>query len=658
MRKIAILAFAGRKPRNKHKNSLIVENVIIGNVNHLIIDLYEKKNLIYRMAITDKEFAHYDYKNEKWDAKTGYNNPYRNSINNAEITDNDFKKLLKYRNGIVESQYRYRECVEEIIFNIEAHITLLHEKKKREKESIERDVLFQKLPDLPELLHTTIRRKVDEKNIIYYKRKGSRADYFCCQCGEEFSRKLGYEEADMQFMCHAYIPVPKRLGFDHCDRCGKSARLLQRGYAKLTIQEFETILYQTADDGTLIARGFYTCAQRNEYGPIDVRTREYGRMFMRKGVVRSYHQYCGNDSWYKNKHLVINPKTEIYSIDYENAVAGSDLKYIPKDMYELTLSSNVATSETEIEVSKFYALMSYANAPQLETLYKIGFSGICRRIMWQQGSTRQIDKRAKTAADILRITRQELKYLTDYSAKKSDIRILDMIYFAKRHNITINQFDKLEPLYGSYEENNIEYLLRFQSMEKLWNYLNKQIVHYQSFSSLLREYSDYLREREAQGDDLSNPIYLRPRDLNETYTRVRIETEQKKDKKYIEKMEEQYPDIKKRASKIPKKYIWQQSGLIIRPAMSAEEIVLEGRILHHCVGSDRQRYMDNYNKGKAWIFVIRHTDEADIPFVTVEIKDNEIIQWYGEHDTKPDKEHVESFLNEYLKHIKRKERIA
>lgn len=655
MRKNAVLAFAGRKPRNKCDASLIVNTTTISNVNYLILDLYNQNNLVYRMAVTDKDFAHYDYGTKKWDVKTGYYNPKRNLIDRAAVTDKDYKMLLKYRNRITERKHQYRGCVKEIIFDIEAHIAWVYEKKRKEKESLERDALFEKLPDLPEVLYTAIQRRVDEKNIIYYKRKGSRADYFCCQCGEEFSRRPGYEEADMQFMCHAYIPVPKRLGFDHCDRCGKSARLLQRGRAKLTYQEFETILYQASDDGTLIARGFYTCAQRNEYGSISVNTREYGRMFMRKGMVRAYHQNCGSDSWHKNKHLAINSKTEIYSIGYENAVAESELKYIPEDMYELTLSAN---TEKETAVNKFYALISYANAPQLETLYKIGFSGICRRIMQQQGSTRQIDKKAKNAAGILRITRQELKYLTDCSAKKSDIRILDMIYFAKQHNITVNQFDKLEPLYGKYEERNIAYLLKFQSLEKLWNYLNKQIMHYQSFPSILREYSDYLREREAEGDNLSNPIYLRPRDLNGTYTRVRIEAEQKKDKNYIEKMEEQYPHIKKRALKIPKKYTWQQSGLIIRPAMSAEEIVLEGRILHHCVGSDRQRYMDNYNKGKAWIFLIRHTDEEDRPFVTVEIKDNEIIQWYGEHDTKPDKEHVESFLKEYLKHINRKEKTA
>ena len=32
------------------------------------------------------------------------------------------------------------------------------------------------------------------------------------------------------------------------------------------------------------------------------------------------------------------------------------------------------------------------------------------------------------------------------------------------------------------------------------------------------------------------------------------------------------------------------------------------------------------------------------------------MQWYGEHDTKPDREIIEEFLKEYKKHIAKKER--
>ena len=49
MRKLEVLAYAGRKSRSG-KNTLIADIVDIGGKEHLIIDLYSKRELIYRMA--------------------------------------------------------------------------------------------------------------------------------------------------------------------------------------------------------------------------------------------------------------------------------------------------------------------------------------------------------------------------------------------------------------------------------------------------------------------------------------------------------------------------------------------------------------------------------------------------------------------------------
>lgn len=121
-------------------------------------------------------------------------------------------------------------------------------------------------------------------------------------------------------------------------------------------------------------------------------------------------------------------------------------------------------------------------------------------------------------------------------------------------------------------------------------------------------------------------------------------------------MQQKYSNIKSRSKKIPKKYTFTHEGLIIRPALDAKEIVLEGRMLHHCVGSDNQHYLKDFNAGEGWIMVIRDIKAPDTPYITVELKNDKIMQWYGEHDTKPDKEIIEEFLKEYKKHIAKKER--
>ena len=54
---------------------------------------------------------------------------------------------------------------------------------------------------------------------------------------------------------------------------------------------------------------------------------------------------------------------------------------------------------------------------------------------------------------------------------------------------------------------------------------------------------------------------------------------------------------------------------------------------------------------KAIILVIRHENEPDKPYITVEYKNNKVQQWYGIRDTKPDKEIIDSFLKAYVAHI-------
>ena len=90
---------------------------------------------------------------------------------------------------------------------------------------------------------------------------------------------------------------------------------------------------------------------------------------------------------------------------------------------------------------------------------------------------------------------------------------------------------------------------------------------------------------------------------------------------------------------------------MIRPAADAGEIVMEGRILHHCVGSEYQSYMKNYNNNKGYILFVRRVEAPDVPYVTVEIAGDRIRQWYGIHDTQPDREEIEGFLEGFVKHL-------
>ena len=112
-----------------------------------------------------------------------------------------------------------------------------------------------------------------------------------------------------------------------------------------------------------------------------------------------------------------------------------------------------------------------------------------------------------------------------------------------------------------------------------------------------------------------------------------------------------YPNIEKNYKKYSDIYAAAAAGYVIRPAKDAAEIVAEGRYLHHCVGLDT--YLSKHNKGQSIILFLRKASEKDIPFITIEIKGDKIVQWYGAYDKKPQEEYFQAWLDTYTKELQK-----
>lgn len=649
MRKSEILAYAGRKTRSG-KNTLIADIVDIGGKEHLIIDLYSKRELIYRMAFNDMEYAHYDYKSKKWDAIVcSYKKPHRNEINNANIGEEDRENILKFYGRNKKDYQDYTD----IIYDIENLADTRKDKVGHEREEKEKEQLMKLVPKAPKILHEAINIYVCQGNIIYYKRKGNKADYHCCQCGMDYTRRNKSSEGYEDSIFGPLAKVPRVYETDKCPYCKKQGILLQMGHAKTTMQVFEILLYQLAKDGkTLIVRGYRINAHRSQYDECKVVYNEYALSFLRPGYERIY-QIWG-DHIKKSTHFNINKDCDVHELG-SSIISESSLKYYPSNMTRLICA--VVEKETNHVIAKYNTLRTYANAPAIESLYKIGLYNICRSLIWSGGHTRDIKKTAKEAADILMVSKEGFGYIRRNA--NDDRHMLEIIRYMEKNNIPLNDnnieiIKSLEIHHSPKNAIMTTYLLMYQSIQKLYNYLNKQKHSYDSITDVLNEYYDYIKQRESQEDDLSNTVYLRPRDLHITYMTLLDDVEHLKNEKYIAEMSEKYKNIRERSAKIPKKYTWQQAEFLIRPAKSAEEIVMEGRLLHHCVGSDAQGYMKRFNEGKGWILLVRHIQSPTVPFVTVELVNNKIRQWYGIKDSKPDRENVEAFLNAYIQHITEK----
>ena len=117
-------------------------------------------------------------------------------------------------------------------------------------------------------------------------------------------------------------------------------------------------------------------------------TREYERIFLKRGYARFYIKDYRN-TWSRSMYPGKLAETKDVSCIGADAVCESDLRYCPDGLHTLLRSY----LEKDRILAKIQALVSYARCPQIETLYKIGLNGICTRILWKEGVTKEINNK-------------------------------------------------------------------------------------------------------------------------------------------------------------------------------------------------------------------------------------------------------------------------
>ena len=168
---------------------------------------------------------------------------------------------------------------------------------------------------------------------------------------------------------------------------------------------------------------------------------------------------------------------------------------------------------------------------------------------------------------------------------------------------------------------------------------------------------DYLRMARDEGMDTTDDIVRLPKDLKARHDQLVELTNARRDAEKIAKEKEKYKRLDAQIlEKLPEaaRYFWEDDKYMIIPAGTCEELMTEGRTLHHCVGSSNI-YMKKMAAGTSWILFLRKKEEPEKAYYTVEIdmKDDRIMQYYSEFDRQPDKGTISKVLDKFKRSIKR-----
>lgn len=504
---------------------------------------------------------------------------------------------------------------------------------------IDMETEFATLPDVPEGFEKWCYSYLENPR-IYYKRHGKIADCFCAECGKKFVTEK----------------IPVKGGIGECPHCHNKGEWEWERITRVFWEEYSVMLLQKTSTQDLVARMYWVTSSYDQGRIRRKECEETKRYFLHMGDVSKFHFSCcwGKRGWEKRWGTSSNGQGFQHDYIYpgwQQAIRESNLKYAE----EFAVKRVKMGEEYPYSVSRtclIKALCAYASNPAVEMYEKSGMTKLVDHIIRQDGKTRLVNRRAKTALKQLRL--RDKAMLNELIRHKGDPILLEILQTESKSGTTYTEEQRhfLRDTFTAYRgKENINYLLRYMTLQKLMNRLEKYAKQENTRckSAVITEYTDYLKMREELGYDMTNELYIYPKNLKEKHDQMVKERNAKRDELHIEKMKQKYPKIEERYQALYKKYAYECEGYLIRPAKDAGEIVMEGRILHHCVGGDT--YLGRHDRGKTTILFLRKSEEPDTPYYTIEIRGKEILQWYGIRDTKPDKEIIGPWLDAYVEHL-------
>lgn len=300
-------------------------------------------------------------------------------------------------------------------------------------------------------------------------------------------------------------------------------------------------------------------------------------------------------------------------------------------------------------------LERYMQTPQIEIMVKMGLIKVADELVkYHYGIVE--DENAKQIDEFLGIRKERIRQLIQH---QGDVKILKVMQLEKRldKRWTEKQIEQLKELnLGSQTGTALAYMGIQQFLNKVSKYTGcKYGTMCSEAESRLKQtaitYLDYLSMRKDLGYDMQNTVYLFPRNLTEAHMKMVMEYNKDEADRRIREVNERFPMIKKNYRNLRKKYYYEDEEFMIRPARDAGEIVMEGRVLHHCVGGDS--YLKKHNDGKSMILFLRNKTDPEIPYITVEISETlDIRQWYGARDKKPDEKRMQKWLDKYTARLR------
>lgn len=309
-------------------------------------------------------------------------------------------------------------------------------------------------------------------------------------------------------------------------------------------------------------------------------------------------------------------------------------------------------ADQTIEMDYNELIRSWDVIPYIEYLIKGRYFHLAKDL-FQYGTRELVQSDADNINDLLRLDAQRAYRLREMDGGKSALKLL------QEEKTTGKKVSQENLLFVNQCNINLESMELEQtklSINQALNYFRRQVEkNKMAYNTFLNYYKDYLSMAAERRMDLTDDIVRRNPNMMEYHNRYLEEKNREADEKRKHSMRKRFPKIEQDYTINCKRFAWEDEEYIIQVPRNAGDIVEEGRLQHHCVGAS-DIYMDQMNKGQSYILFLRRREQPQIPYYTLEVKNNRIVQKYAAYDRQPNIKEVDKVLNKWLKEVKKREK--
>ena len=331
----------------------------------------------------------------------------------------------------------------------------------------------------------------------------------------------------------------------------------------------------------------------------------------------------------------------------------SNIKIYPYSEKKLYKGTNLEYAPIKEFMEKYpyynkYSVMNFASNPSFEYLWKMGLYNLssCAKYFKNKGSFYKTFKLDKSFQKFM--IENDINYSQYKILKLTQKKDMDFIYKYTSFDYNYLSFMKKQGLIYNFDIV-AKYSFEIYTISKICEYVPlKKFLNYNLGTENIYIYRDYLIMSNELGYNYKSKKDLFPEDLIERHDKLQREIKINKDILTEQKAYIRYLELSK--------YTYNDRNFIVFPPTSVDDFIKESKEQDNCVAT---AYLNKHINKETEIFFMRKMNNMEKSFITIETKNNKVIQKELPKHSKDFKlEHLE-FINkwcEYRKFIDLKEK--